>query len=40
MATSRLQTLLVSLPELAKMIDHSLIHPTMADSDVSAGLQT
>jgi hypothetical protein len=39
MATSRPQTLLVSLPELAKIIDHSLLHPTMTDSDVSAGLQ-
>jgi deoxyribose-phosphate aldolase len=39
MASSRPKTLTVSLPELAKMIDHSLLHPTMTDDDVSAGLQ-
>jgi deoxyribose-phosphate aldolase len=29
----------VSLDDLAKMIDHSLLHPTMTDDDVLAGLQ-
>ena len=28
----------VSLPVLAKMIDHSLLHPTMTDDDIRAGL--
>ncbi|KAL1964280.1 hypothetical protein VTN77DRAFT_7100 [Rasamsonia byssochlamydoides] len=31
-------TITVSLPELAKMIDLSLLHPTMTDADVVAGL--
>jgi deoxyribose-phosphate aldolase len=39
MATPRPQTLHVSLPDLASMIDHSLLHPTMTDDDVYAGLQ-
>ena len=30
--------ILVSLPSLAKMIDHSLIQPTMTDEDIEAGL--
>jgi deoxyribose-phosphate aldolase len=29
----------VNLDDLAKMIDHSLLHPTMTDDDVLAGLQ-
>ena len=29
----------VSLPIIAKMIDHSLLHPTMTDTDVEAGLK-
>ncbi|MCJ1253035.1 hypothetical protein MMC24_000842 [Lignoscripta atroalba] len=29
----------VSVPMLSKMIDHSLLHPTMTDSDIEAGLQ-
>ncbi|CAL5868776.1 uncharacterized protein PFLUO_LOCUS3003 [Penicillium psychrofluorescens] len=29
----------VSLPQLAKMIDHSLLHPTMTDSDILSGLK-
>lgn len=29
----------VSLPQLAKMIDHSLLHPTMTDDDIMAGLK-
>jgi deoxyribose-phosphate aldolase len=33
------KTLLISLPDLASMIDHSLLHPTMTDSDVWTGLQ-
>lgn len=32
-------TIRVSLPDLAKMIDHSLLHPTMTDADVIAGLE-
>jgi deoxyribose-phosphate aldolase len=28
----------VSLPQLAKTIDHSLLHPTMTDADIVAGL--
>ncbi|KAL1985088.1 hypothetical protein VTN96DRAFT_8217 [Rasamsonia emersonii] len=32
-------TITVSLPDLAKMIDHSLLHPTMTDADVLAGLE-
>jgi deoxyribose-phosphate aldolase len=31
-------TILVSLSDLAKMIDHSLLHPTMTDADIAAGL--
>ena len=31
-------TISVSLSDLAKMIDHSLLHPTMTDADVAAGL--
>lgn len=31
-------TIDVSLPDLAKMIDHSLLHPTMTDSDIALGL--
>ena len=27
----------VSLPSLAKMIDHSLLHPTMTDEDLRQG---
>ncbi|KAJ5160664.1 uncharacterized protein N7482_007668 [Penicillium canariense] len=32
-------TITVTLPQLAKMIDHSLLHPTMTDADILAGLQ-
>lgn len=32
-------TVKVSLPSLAKMIDHSLLHPTLTDADVLAGLE-
>ena len=39
MASSiRPTTLTVNLDDLAKMIDHSLLHPTMTDSDVRDGL--
>ena len=31
-------TISVSLSDLAKMIDHSLLHPTMTDSEIAAGL--
>lgn len=30
----------VSLGQIAKMIDHSLLHPTMTDAEVAAGLET
>ena len=39
MAERRAKTLNVSIDDLAKMIDHSLLHPTMTDDDVAAGLQ-
>ncbi|PIG82098.1 hypothetical protein AARAC_000011 [Aspergillus arachidicola] len=32
-------TITVSLPQLAKMIDYSLLHPTMTDDDIRAGLK-
>ncbi len=32
-------TIRVSLHDLAKMIDHSLLHPTMTDAEVIAGLE-
>ena len=35
-ATPKIQ---VSLPSLAKMIDHSLLHPTMTDHDIEEGLK-
>ncbi|KAH9215889.1 hypothetical protein DL95DRAFT_363985 [Leptodontidium sp. 2 PMI_412] len=35
----RPKTLQVSLSDLAQMIDHSLLHPTMTDDEVLAGLQ-
>ncbi|KAK1144991.1 hypothetical protein N8T08_004706 [Aspergillus melleus] len=31
-------TITVTLTQLAKMIDHSLLHPTMTDADILAGL--
>lgn len=31
-------TIAVTLEEIAKMIDHSLLHPTMNDADIDAGL--
>jgi deoxyribose-phosphate aldolase len=30
---------LVTLPQLAKMIDHSLLHPTMTDADIREGCE-
>ncbi|KAH7389019.1 hypothetical protein BKA64DRAFT_127742 [Cadophora sp. MPI-SDFR-AT-0126] len=36
---SRPKTLEVSFPDLAQMIDHSLLHPTMTDDEVLAGLE-
>lgn len=30
----------LSIPEIAKMIDHSLLHPTMTDDELNAGCQT
>ena len=38
-SNTRPTTLTVNINDLAKMIDHSLLHPTMTDDDVSAGLQ-
>lgn len=32
-------TITVTLPQIAKMIDHSLLHPTMTDDDVLSGLR-
>ncbi|KAH8652659.1 deoxyribose-phosphate aldolase-like protein [Tricladium varicosporioides] len=37
-STSFPSTISVSLSDLAKMIDHSLLHPTMTDADVASGL--
>lgn len=31
-------TIIVTLKQVAKMIDHSLLHPTMTDADIDAGL--
>lgn len=33
------QTINISLGDIAKLIDHSLLHPTMTDAEVEAGLQ-
>ncbi|KAJ5335623.1 deoxyribose-phosphate aldolase [Penicillium brevicompactum] len=33
-------TISVTLTQIAKMIDHSLLHPTMTDSDIVSGLRT
>jgi len=35
---ARATTLNINLQDLASMIDHSLLHPTMTDDDVAAGL--
>lgn len=35
---ARPTTLNINLQDLASMIDHSLLHPTMTDDDVAAGL--
>ncbi|CAG8266792.1 unnamed protein product [Penicillium salamii] len=32
-------TITVTLPQIAKMIDHSLLHPTMTDADIVSGLR-
>ena len=32
-----MRTIQVTLPDLAKMIDHSLLHPTMTDEDIRKG---
>ncbi|KAL3484408.1 hypothetical protein BJX62DRAFT_218825 [Aspergillus germanicus] len=32
-------TITVTLPQLAKMIDHSLLHPTMTDAEILTGLK-
>ncbi|KAI1249117.1 hypothetical protein MGN70_008726 [Eutypa lata] len=37
MATS-LGNMMVSLPQIAKVIDHSLLHPTMTDAEIREGL--
>lgn len=41
MSTSQAQSRIMSLTlnDLAKMIDHSLLHPTMTDSDLKSGLE-
>ncbi|ORY68209.1 deoxyribose-phosphate aldolase [Pseudomassariella vexata] len=33
------RTTTVTLPQIAKMIDHSLLHPTMTDAEIYAGLE-
>lgn len=38
MASARPTTLTINLSDLASMIDHSLLHPTMTDDIVAAGL--
>ena len=38
-SATRPTTLDVNLDDLAKMIDHSLLHPTMIDDDILAGLE-
>ncbi|KAH6950950.1 hypothetical protein DER45DRAFT_579139 [Fusarium avenaceum] len=37
--TSNINQITVTLREVAKMIDHSLLHPTMTDDDVLEGLK-
>ncbi|KAI0008278.1 deoxyribose-phosphate aldolase [Xylariaceae sp. FL0662B] len=32
-------TVTASLPQIAKLIDHSLLHPTMTDSEILAGIE-
>lgn len=39
MSSESKNTITVALPQLAKMIDHSLLHPTMTDTDILAGLK-
>lgn len=38
-ATTPRKKIKVSLPQLAKMIDHSLLHPTMTDAEIRDGLE-
>lgn len=38
MASQQTNSTTVTLPQLAKMIDHSLLHPTMTDADILEGL--
>src|SRR5580700_10639586 len=33
------RTIITTFSQLAKMVDHSLLHPTMTDDDVVAGLE-
>ncbi|KAL3427331.1 deoxyribose-phosphate aldolase [Phlyctema vagabunda] len=40
MASQSSKDITVSLSQLAKMIDHSLLHPTMTDDEITAGLET
>ena len=37
--TSNTKTISVTYTQLAKMIDHSLLHPTMTDNEIVAGLE-
>lgn len=37
--STRAKTLHISINDLAKMIDHSLLHPTMTDDFVATGLE-
>jgi deoxyribose-phosphate aldolase len=36
---SQPQTIKVTLQQIAKMIDHSLLHPTMTDAEIQSGLE-
>jgi len=38
MASIRAKTLFISIDDIAKMIDHALLHPTMTDDAVADGL--
>ncbi|KAI9786995.1 MAG: hypothetical protein M1816_007747 [Peltula sp. TS41687] len=40
MASNNTTTMTVTLSQLAKMIDHSLLHPTMTDQEILSGLET
>ncbi|KAI1349737.1 hypothetical protein F5Y01DRAFT_305773 [Xylaria sp. FL0043] len=39
MATQDTTTITVTLPQITKSIDHSLLHPTLTDAEIFAGLE-